>query len=353
MEIFGNLLDWVLAFFLFSLLLFIHESGHFVMSRLAGVKVEEFGFGFPPRLLKLFTWKGTDFTLNAIPFGAFVRPAGEDDPTVEGGLAAASKRARAAVLLGGVIFNIAAALLAFTVTYKLAFPEAVKIVSVVAASPAVQAGLLPGDEVVAIDDQPIRTVQALTQYVYDHLGMEINFHFRRGDVLQEVRLAPRTTWPEGQGPCGIELTSVFSDRHNWLEAAQEGLRFAWEQVKTIAQLPGMILRGGANTAALRPVGPVGILDVTEQIVGAARENNRWIVILDWMGSVNLALGIGNLLPIPALDGGRLLFVLIEAVRGRRVKPERERMVHATALLLLLGLMLVITYLDFFAPILPR
>jgi regulator of sigma E protease len=353
MGIFGNILDWALAFFLFSLLLFIHESGHFVMARLTGVKVEEFGFGFPPRLVKLFTWKGTVFSLNAIPFGAFVRPAGEDDPAVEGGLASASKRVRTVVLLGGVVFNITAALLAFTITYKIAYPESVQIVLVAAQTPAAQAGLQPGDAVVAIDDQPIRTIQALTQYVYDHLGQEITFHFRRGEVMEEARLAPRTTWPEGQGPCGVELTMIFSGQHNWLEAAQEGLRYAWEQVKTLAQLPALILRGGANNAAYRPVGPVGILDVTEQIVGAARENNRWVVILDWMGSVNLALGIGNLLPIPALDGGRLLFILIEAVRGRRVKPERERMIHATTLLLLLGLMLVITYLDVFAPILPR
>ncbi len=95
------------------------------------------------------------------------------------------------------------------------------------------------------------------------------------------------------------------------------------------------------------------IDVTEQIVGAARENNRWIVILDWMGSINLALAIGNLLPIPALDGGRLLFILIEAIRGRRVNPERERMIHATTMLLLLGLMVFVTYLDFASPILPR
>jgi regulator of sigma E protease len=353
MTIFGNILDWVLALFLFGLLLFIHEGGHFIMARLTGVKVEEFGFGFPPRVKTLFTWKGTKFSLNAIPFGAFVRPAGEDDPSIPGGLASASKRVRTLVLLGGILFNLLFALIAFTITYKIAYPEGVAIVSVAPGSPALQAGLQADDRIRSIDGVAIQSVQNVTDYVHANLGREITLTVWRNGQTVDLPVVPRTTWPEDQGPTGIELTTLFSDNHNWWEAFTAGVGFAGEQVKAVIQLPARLIRGGADTANYRPVGPVGIIDVTEQIVGAARENNRWIVILDWMGSINLALAIGNLLPIPALDGGRLLFILIEAIRGRRVNPERERMIHATTMLLLLGLMVFVTYLDFASPILPR
>ena len=126
-----------------------------------------------------------------------------------------------------------------------------------------------------------------------------------------------------------------------------------DQLQLFLQLPGMILRGGFNASTDRPVGPLGILDVTEQIVGSARENNQWVIILNWIGMINLALAIGNILPIPALDGGRLVFILLEAVRGKRVDPEKERMVHGYTMLVLIALMLFITYLDVFFPVLPR
>lgn len=132
-----------------------------------------------------------------------------------------------------------------------------------------------------------------------------------------------------------------------------GLSTMGDQLKLILQLPAAILRGRFNAASDRPVGPVGILDVTQQIVGTARQSNRWVIILGWVGMINLALAIGNILPIPALDGGRLVFVLLEAIRGKRVDPTKERLVHAYSLLALLALMLFITYLDVFFPVLPR
>jgi regulator of sigma E protease len=353
MEIFGNVLDWALALFLFSLLLFVHEFGHFAMAKLTGVKVEEFGFGFPPKLKKVFTWRETDFTINAIPFGAFVRPRGEDDPTVEGGLAASSKRVRTAVLLGGVFANLLVAILAYTIAFKIAFPEGVILDSVVEGAPAAQAGLQAGDKILSIDGQKISNTQEVIQYIYDHLGTQIAVHYARNGVEADAQLTPRTSWPEGQGPSGLVLNMAYSGRHNLLEAFREGLYTMGDQVKLLLQLPGMILRGQSNLSIARPVGPVGILDVTEQIVGAARESNRWIFILNWIGMINLALAIGNILPIPALDGGRMLFVFLEWIRGKRINPDRERMVHAYTLLILLGLMLLITYLDIFFPVIPR
>jgi regulator of sigma E protease len=353
MEIFGNVLDWVVALFLFGLLMFIHELGHFVMARLTGVKVEEFGFGFPPRFLKLFTWQGTLFSLNAIPFGAFVRPAGEDDPNVEGGLANASKRARTLVLLGGVMLNALAAVAAYTIAFKTAFPAGALVDVVEPGTPAAQAGLLPGDVIVAADGAAVKNSTEIINYIHAHLGNGITLHLERDGAAMDLLVTPRTQWPEGQGPTGMVIADSLSGSHGWGEAFTEGIRTIGVQLQFILQLPSMILRGEFNAATDRPVGPIGILDVTNRIVGSARESNRWVYILQWVGVINLALAFGNLLPIPALDGGRLLFVLIEAVRGKRVDPEKERMVNAYSMMVLLALMAFITFLDVFFPVIPR
>jgi regulator of sigma E protease len=353
MELFGNILDWVLALFLFGTLLFVHELGHFIMCRLTRVKVEEFGFGFPPRLLKLFTWQGTDITLNWIPFGAFVRPTGEDDPTVEGGLAAARKSVRVAVLLGGVIMNALAAVLAYTIAFKIAYPEGAVVMSVTPDTPSAEVGLMAGDRILAVDGEAVKTSNDVISYIYAHVGESITLNLSRNGQAVNLKITPRTEWPENQGPTGMTIQQVYSGRHNWLEALGQSLRTMYDQVRMILQLPAMILRGTFNASTDRPVGPVGILDVTEQIVGTARETDHWVIILQWIGLINLALAFGNILPIPAFDGGRLLFVLIEAVRGKRVDPEKERMVHGYSLLILILLMLFITYLDIFFPVLPR
>jgi regulator of sigma E protease len=355
MELFGNLLDWILALFLFGLLLFIHELGHFVMCRLTGVKAEEFGFGFPPRLVKLFTWQGTDITLNWIPFGAFVRPVGEDDPGVEGGLAGARKRVRVLVLLGGVIFNALAAVMAYTIAYKIAYPESTMIESVTPDTPSAQSGLLPGDLILAVNGNAVRHSYEVTDYIYANRGQEVTLQVSRNGTTLDILVIPRTVaeTPENQGPTGMQLSQIYSGNYGWGAAFGEGIYTIGGQLKLFLQLPAMILRGSFNASTDRPVGPLGILDVTEQIVGTARENNRWVIILNWIGMINLALAIGNILPIPALDGGRLLFVFLEAIRGKRVDPEKERMVHGYSLLVLIILMLFITYLDVFFPVMPR
>jgi regulator of sigma E protease len=355
MEFFGNVLDWVIALFLFGLLMFIHELGHFVAARLARVKVEEFGFGFPPRAVKLFTWQGTLFSLNAIPFGAFVRPAGEDDPKIEGGLAAASKRARTLVLLGGVALNALAAVAAYTIAFKVAFPVGALVDDIAPDSPAARAGLQVGDVVVAADGGTVKSRVDLINYIYSHLGATVGLQVMRGGEPVDVRVTTRTQEeiPEGQGPTGLTVGDALSGSENWGQAFLEALTTIRDQLRMILQLPSQILRGGFNAATDRPVGPIGILDVTNQLVGSVRQSNRWVYLLQWMGGINLALAFGNLLPIPALDGGRLVFVALEALRGRRVDPEKERMVHAYSMLVLLALMTFITFLDLFFPVLPR
>jgi regulator of sigma E protease len=244
-------------------------------------------------------------------------------------------------------------MLAYTIEFKIAYPEGVTIESVVAGTPAQDAGLLAGDRILATDGLPAQNTQQVINYIYDHLGKEVTVRLQRAGAELDARVVPRSTWPTGQGPSGMVITMGFSGGHSWVEAFGKGLATMGDQIKLIAALPATILHGSFNATSDRPVGPVGILDVTEQVVGMARLNNQWVIILGWIGMINLALAIGNILPIPAFDGGRLVFVFFEAIRGKRVDPTKERLVHAYTLLALLGLMLLVTYLDFFFPVLPR
>jgi regulator of sigma E protease len=257
------------------------------------------------------------------------------------------------VLLGGVFMNALAAVLAYTITFKIAFPEGVAIQAISPDTPAAQAGLESGDRIFSVDSTPVSHTYEVINYVFAHLGEQIALHISRAGTDMTILVTPRKEYPQGQGPSGMVITDLYSNQHGWGEAFGEGLHTIGAQLNLFLQLPGMILRGSFNASTDRPVGPVGILDVTEQIVGAARESNRWVIILNWVGMINLALALGNLLPIPGLDGGRMVFILLEAIRGKRVNPERERMVTGAALLVLLALMVFITYLDIFYPVLPR
>ncbi|MDP6793031.1 MAG: site-2 protease family protein, partial [Anaerolineales bacterium] len=136
-------------------LIFVHELGHFLVALRLGIKVKEFGLGFPPRLLTIGRWCGTDFTLNAIPFGGFVRPLGEDDPSIEGGLAAATPWRRVAVLVAGSVANVLLAILVLTVGFATRWPDRVTILEVAAHSPAESVGLRAGDIVLSANSQAI------------------------------------------------------------------------------------------------------------------------------------------------------------------------------------------------------
>jgi regulator of sigma E protease len=346
---------WIAAILLLGIILFIHESGHYLMAVLNGVAIEEFGFGFPPRMLTLFTWRGTIFSLNWIPFGAYVRPKGEDDPTVQGGLAAASKRVRIMVLLGGVAANFLVGLACFTIVSKIAYPEpsVVLIAQVVKDSPADLAGILPGDRVLKVDSQAVTDTTFVRSFIYSHLGQEVEMQIQRGESIVLIHLTPRVAPTADQGPTGVVLGEGISDRHSWGEAFMLAGKTIVDQITLLFQLPMMLIQGQLSLTQNRPVGPVGIVDISEQVITIAAQQNQWLLILRWTGLINIALAIGNLLPIPAVDGGRLVFVLWEALRRKRVNPAIERWLIVATMMLLLLCLSGVTILDIFYPVLPR
>lgn len=374
-----SLLDVVsLPVFLLILngLVFVHELGHFLAARWMGVPVEEFGLGFPPRLLGVVRdddhhWRWffgarapklneprTIYSLNLLPIGGFVRPRGEEDPSVPGGFSSASKRARFAVLFAGPLFNLIFALIVFAAAFMTGWPEEqtdrVMIAALVEDGPAAAAGVQVDDVLLHIDTQPITTFDQASDTIRSHLGEPITFVVERAGEQLTLTVTPRTEWPEGQGPTGIQLGHpAVPVRYGLPTALLRSGQEIYKQIDLLIHLPGMIIGGEISLEAARPSGPVAIYELTRWVVSKSIERQNFIGLIQFVGLISVALGTTNLLPLPALDGGRIVFVLIEAVRGRRIAPEREAVVHMVGMLLLLAMMVFITYQDVVNPVVPR
>jgi len=200
----------------------------------------------------------------------------------------------------------------------------------------------------------VSTFADLSVYIRSHLGQPIQLQVERGAERLTLTVTPRTTWPEGQGPTGIVLDRPFQVvRHSLPSAVYRAAEEMGGQFMALILFPGMILRGEISLSEARPIGPVGLNDLTYQAVDEVKRTGEGFPLIQLIGLLSVALATTNLLPLPALDGGRILFVLIEAVRGRRVDPTREAVVHGIGMILLLTLMAFITYQDIVNPVFPR
>lgn len=344
---------------LFGVLLFTHELGHFLMAKLFKVEVEEFGFGFPPKIVRMFRLWGTDFTLNAIPFGGFVRPKGENDPNIPDGLGAAKPHVRLGVLLGGPVMNILTGVLLFSIIFsQIGVPDrkVVQIMGVDKGSPAEAAGLLNGDIVVSINNEAIKSTDRLSEIVRANLGKEIVLVIKRDNSNLTLPVTPRTEWPSTQGPLGILLGNP-GKQASWIQAIPYGFEMAYQQVKALIMLPGQLIAGSIAPDQARFVGPVGMFTIFTQAREMDEEQQaetpsqpRGLNSMYLMAVLAVALGITNLLPIPALDGGRIIFLIPEILFRKRVPPKYENLVHFIGFAALIALMVYITAQDIFNPI---
>jgi regulator of sigma E protease len=340
-----------------SLLLFVHELGHFAIGRLMGIKADEFGFGYPPQILKLFTWKGTDFTINLIPFGAFVRFSGEDDPTVEGGFYAANKWKRLAVLLSGPLMNIITGVLLFSlVVSNTGMPktDTVEIVQIAPNSPAAQIGLLPSDIITHIDDIEITSIADVGQLVQERVGTQIDFAILRDGEEIIFLVTPRTNPPQGEGSIGIVMQNP-TQKVSILKSIPVGAQIAVEQVRQLLSVPAMLIRGEVASQDARMLSPIGIYDVYSQVrqeeqSAAQPDYAPWLDTAWFFGVISVSLGFSNLLPIPALDGGRILFILPEIFLKKRIPAKYENFVHFVGYVSLLALMGYVFFQDIINPI---
>jgi regulator of sigma E protease len=344
--------------FVIGLLIFFHELGHFLAARAVGVPVEEFGFGYPPRLAKIAEWKGTEITLNWIPFGGFVRPKGEADDTVEGGMAAAPAWKRLVIAISGPLMNFLIGIILLVVIYgAIGIPasDQAMVTQISPDSPAMVVGLLPGDIITAVDGQPIEDIDQLIEVVAEQAGTPITLTIARGDQIETVLITPRLDPPPGEGAMGVALSNPLKPTPFF-----QSIGYAFQSTGYIIRetllLPVRLIRGTVDPALARPVGYKGIYDIYSQAVEMDQETSIPtaepipVFTLSIIANISLALGITNLLPIPALDGGRILFTLPELIIRKRIPQKWENAVNTISFLLLILLMVVITVLDFTNPI---
>ena len=355
-------------------LIFLHELGHFLAAIKLGVKVKEFGLGFPPRLVgtaidktgkrRWFFGKapndieGMIYSLNWLPVGGFVRPAGEDDPAVPDGLAASPKLTRFAVLAAGPAMNLLVGVIVFAIAYATGWPQytnRVRIVGIVQGAPAAVSGVKANDIVLSANGETVDYESGrLSEITRENLGKTVELVIERGGEQLTITVVPRTEWPENQGPMGIALDQEWSLITQPLpQAVTSGVAQVGIQIRETFMMPVRLIAGQIQAAEVRFVSIVGIKQINDAVVETAVEAQSWFPILQFTGMITVALALTNLLPLPALDGGRILFVFIEALRGRRVDPLREGYVHVFGMLALLALMLVMVINDILNPVVAR
>ena len=328
-----------------SVLILAHELGHYLTAKAAKVKVEEFGLGFPPRLLSK-KWGETRYSLNAILFGGFTKLSGEEDPTVERSLASKSAGTRTLILGAGSLMNLILAVLIFSISFMIprdVLMGQVLVEDVAPASPAAAAGIRPGDIILSADEETVNNNSELSQYVQRNLGKEITLLIQHEDATTEYfKVVPRWEPPEGEGAIGVAIgtinATVITQREPLWKVVPLGAVKLFDYL--VLYKDGLVaMFSGQVTATL--LGPVGIAQLTGEVAKVGI-----LPLLNLAGLFSLLLGVFNLFPLPALDGGRIAFVFLEWVRrGKRVPAKIEGLIHAAGFALLLVFLVAITYQD--------
>lgn len=359
-------LTWLIFILAFGGMVIIHEFGHFIVARLCNIDVEEFGIGLPtPGAITLFKWKGTRFTLNWLPLGGFVRPKGENDPNVEGGLAAASPWKRLAVLVAGPIMNLLTAVIVFSVIFnRVGIPDTgrVLVTDVVPNSPAEQAGFKSGDIFVKGNGQTITSYDDLRVVVDANENSPILFVVDRSGTQVELTAIPQMNEASQRIMIGVGLGVPFKQPDSWTQTLGLGVSSTFYGARTLISLPAQLIRGTLAPEESRLIGLKGIYDIMEQSVShdveasasapASQTNplDAPIRTLNLIASLSISLGIFNLFPFPALDGGRILFVIPEIIFRRRVPHQFENLVHGLGMAFLLAVMVYVNVMDFVNPV---
>lgn len=376
MDLFSSILIGLPVFvILLGPLMFIHEMGHFLAAKKAGIRVEEFGMGLPPRAVRLFKRGETEYTLNWLPIGAFVRMTGEEDPSDPHSFAAQPKRWRLITLAAGPFMNFVGGFVILTLAYLFFATQPTefqyRINSVMVNSPAEQLGLQPGDVILSVNgvdmtqriDPASRErpeVNALRQQTQQSIGKDIVMVVQRAvegePQTSQVTLTGRLPADANpNAPLGVSLSFEVTKSERVAYSLGDALAAAAGDVAgvfiTIIRVPGELISQNIPLEQARPVGVVGITSIGVSLIDERTTQSQGLMpFLRFAGFISIVLGLTNLLPIPALDGGRILFILIEAIRGRRVDPQREQWVHAVGMMILLGLSAVIIVMDIVQPI---
>jgi regulator of sigma E protease len=358
-----------MSIILFLLVLFVlilvHEWGHFIVAKKTGMRVDEFGIGFPPKMYGIKKGE-TEYTFNALPIGGFVRIYGEnleeipdDEPDKIRAFGSRPKWAQALVLIAGVTMNVVFAWFLFFVTFIVGMPTAVDEAKSSPEAVLYVSGLLPnsplvekiplGSEIVSVQAGNSELVKpspsTFTNFVQEHSNDTLNISYKYGDETGEVNVKPvkgLIAGHEEKSAVGVSLAMVETVNFSFLEALSKSFTTTIDGLKNITVgLFSLIVGAFSGTADLSQVaGPVGIVGM----VGDAADFG-FTALLTFTAIISLNLAIINLLPIPALDGGRLVFVAIEAITRKAINPVWAGRVNLIGFSLLMILMVVVTYND--------
>jgi len=328
-----------------ALLILIHEFGHFIAAKAFGLLVEEFGIGFPPRLFSKKIGE-TNYSVNLIPFGGFVRifgesynqastPASPDSISRSFYFQPAWKKT--IVILAGVFMNFIIGWLIVSAIFMVGAPEALVINMVSLESPAESVGLKVGDQILGFGSS-----EEFIDFIDQNKGEEIILKIQSAGEESEIKIIPRLAPPAGEGSLGIQFTEVGLEKIGFFAAIGEGFKTSFAIVTAIFQGLGQILIGLVTTGSLAEgfVGPIGIFGFASQAAGLGLA-----YFLQLIGLISLNLFALNILPFPALDGGRLLFIIIEKIKGSPLSANFERSANATGFLILILLMIAVTVRD--------
>lgn len=335
----------IIAIVMFSIIIIFHELGHFLLAKANGIRVNEFCLGLGPTLIG-FTKGETKYSLKLLPFGGACMMEGEDDESSdERAFGKKSVWARISVVVAGPVFNfIMAFVFSFILVWNLGF-DTPELSAVTEGYPAQEAGMQAGDVIVKMNKSNIHFFRDISSYTMFHPGETVTIVYERDGKRFQTELTPKYNEETGSYMYGVASSGRETSKNLFVNLKYSAYEVGYWIKVTLNSLKSLVTGQVSVNDMSGPVGIVGMIgDGYEQ----AANYGLFAVIMEMLYmSILLSanLGVMNLLPLPALDGGRLFFMLIEVVRGRRVNPDKEGMVHFAGMMLLLGLMVVVMFND--------
>ena len=327
------MLTAISAIFIFLLVVVIHEGGHFSVAKLVGIKVNEFAIGMGPKLFQ--KRKGeTLYTLRALPIGGYVKMEGEDEDSDDPrGFSKVSVWSRIAVVSAGAIMNFILAIVVLSIVAFSVGTPTTTIEEVLVDSPAMENGVLPGDKIISINGEDISEWNEIVETINSSKTSEtLNINVKRDDKIFSLQIKPVLDNER------VVIGIVPMSEKKFFKSIGAGFKDTWYLLKLMFNFIAMLFQGKVSTNDL--AGPIGVIS---EIGNQAKMG--FVNLLFMLGFININLGFFNLLPIPALDGSRIVFLLIEAIRGKPIDPKKEGFIHFLGFLFLISLMLIVTYKD--------
>ena len=363
----------VIFILVLGVLVLAHESGHFFAAKKSGMQVEEFGFGFPPRLLGLQKiagkWKvvwghkevadkeNTVYSVNWIPFGGFVRILGENNEGKENPKSFINRPffGRLLTLVAGVGMNVVLAWVLLSAALIIGLPAGIDnpkdfsqyaqleniqigVDGLVKDYPAEKAGVMPGDIILSVDGQNFANASELRDYIRSHAGQLFDLKIKRLNQEEDIRVQSLANPPADQGPTGMSLTSFGKLTVPWYVAPYVGAKATAIQTANIFDGLQRLLRGKISLNSVG--GPVKIAQLTGEV-----GRMGIIYLMQFTATLSLNLAILNILPFPALDGGRVVLLLVEKMRGRRNNQQVEQWINTVGFVFLILVMILVTIKD--------